>query len=54
VEVRADAQRRIYALRADGLVDVDTWITRYRSHWTAHLDALERHLTTKHAKGSER
>jgi DNA-binding transcriptional ArsR family regulator len=48
VEVRADAQRRIYALRADGLVEIDSWITRYRRHWNAHLDALEQHLATKH------
>ncbi|MET0703403.1 MAG: metalloregulator ArsR/SmtB family transcription factor [Mycobacterium sp.] len=54
VEVRADAQRRIYALRADGLVEIDTWITRYRSHWTAHLDALERHLAAKQTKRSRR
>jgi DNA-binding transcriptional ArsR family regulator len=44
VEVRADAQRRIYALRADGLVAMDDWLDRYRSLWTNHLDALERHL----------
>jgi DNA-binding transcriptional ArsR family regulator len=25
VEVRADAQRRIYALRADGLVEMNDW-----------------------------
>jgi len=44
VEVRSDAQRRIYALRADGLVPVDDWISRYRHFWNTHLDALERHL----------
>src|ERR1044071_8034317 len=44
VEVRPDAQRRIYALRADGLVEMDQWIDRYRRYWTDHLDALERHL----------
>ena len=44
VEVRADAQRRVYALRADGLVEMDRWIDRYRQYWTGHLDALERHL----------
>ncbi|NTY63656.1 metalloregulator ArsR/SmtB family transcription factor [Mycolicibacterium sphagni] len=44
VEVRPDAQRRIYALRADGLVAIDGWIERYRQFWTNHLDALERHL----------
>lgn len=46
VEVRPDAQRRIYALRADGLVAIDSWIERYRRFWTGHLDALERHLNT--------
>ena len=44
VEVRPQAQRRIYALRADGLVAIDDWIERYRRYWTGHLDALERHL----------
>ncbi|MBU8813293.1 MULTISPECIES: ArsR/SmtB family transcription factor [Mycolicibacterium] len=47
VEVRADAQRRIYALRADGLVEIDDWIERYRRFWTDHLDALERHLAKR-------
>lgn len=46
VEVRPDAQRRIYALRADGLVAIDSWIERYRQFWAGHLDALERHLNT--------
>lgn len=50
VEVRADAQRRIYALRADGLVVIDSWIDRYRRYWTTHLDALERHLNTKETR----
>lgn len=49
VEVRPDAQRRIYALRADGLVAIDSWIERYRQFWTGHLDALERHLNTTKA-----
>lgn len=44
VEVRPEAQRRIYALRADGLVEIDLWIDRYRSYWSRHLDDLERHL----------
>src|ERR1700754_1933338 len=48
VEVRADAQRRIYALRADGLVQIDEWVGRYRRYWAGHLDALERHLRRKH------
>lgn len=47
VEVRPVAQRRIYALRADGLLAIDEWIDRYRRYWTDHLDALERHLERK-------
>jgi DNA-binding transcriptional ArsR family regulator len=46
VEVRADAQRRIYALRADGLVELDEWISHYRHFWTNHLDALAQHLNS--------
>lgn len=44
VEVRAEAQRRIYAIRPAALREVDDWIGRYRPLWAAHLDALERHL----------
>jgi hypothetical protein len=44
VVVRPAAQRRIYALRANGLIPIDEWIDRYRRYWAAHLDALARHL----------
>src|SRR3954453_2218711 len=44
VEVRADAQRRIYALRADGPVELDHWIDSFRRFWSGHLDAMEQHL----------
>lgn len=47
VEVRPDGQRRIYALRAEGLVEIDAWISRYRRYWPSHLDALEKHLARK-------
>ncbi|MEN4473075.1 metalloregulator ArsR/SmtB family transcription factor [Mycolicibacterium cosmeticum] len=47
VEVRADAQRRVYALRADGLVQMDRWIEQYRQFWSEHLDALEAHLDAR-------
>jgi DNA-binding transcriptional ArsR family regulator len=51
VEVRPDAQRRIYGLRADGLVEIDEWIGRYRRYWSARLDELERHLQRKDEQG---
>lgn len=52
VEVRPDAQRRIYALRADGLVEIDAWLSRYRRYWSGHLDALERHLAATYHVGT--
>ena len=44
VRVRRDAQRRLYAIDGAGLAEVDAWIARTRSFWTARLDALERVL----------
>ncbi len=44
VEVRHDAQRRWYALRAEPLAEIDAWLSPYRRFWTGRLDALERHL----------
>ena len=46
VEVRAEAQRRLYRLRTEPLQAVDEWLTPYRRLWADHLDALERHLET--------
>lgn len=44
VEVRQDAQRRWYRLRAAPLAEIDAWLAPYRVLWESHLDALERHL----------
>jgi DNA-binding transcriptional ArsR family regulator len=44
VEVRTDAQRRWYGLRAEPLTEVDAWLAPYRRLWAQRLDALERHL----------
>lgn len=44
VEVRRDAQRRLYSLRAEPLMELDAWLEPYRAHWAGRLDALERHL----------
>jgi DNA-binding transcriptional ArsR family regulator len=46
VEVRVDAQRRIYRVRPEPLCAVDEWLLPYRRLWSAHLDALEQHLET--------
>ncbi|MGD9792491.1 MAG: ArsR/SmtB family transcription factor [Acidimicrobiia bacterium] len=44
VEVRRDAQRRMYRLRPEPLMDLDAWLEPYRAFWAERLDALERHL----------
>jgi DNA-binding transcriptional ArsR family regulator len=40
VEVRRDAQRRVYGLRPEPLAEVDEWLGRYRGLWQQRLDAL--------------
>ena len=44
VESTADAQRRVYRLRPEGLVEIDEWLTPFRAAWRDRLDALEQHL----------
>ncbi len=40
VEVRRQAQQRVYTLRPEPLADVDEWLGRYRALWQQRLDAL--------------
>jgi DNA-binding transcriptional ArsR family regulator len=40
VEVRQQAQRRVYSLRPEPLAEVDEWLGRYRAQWEQRLDAL--------------
>jgi DNA-binding transcriptional ArsR family regulator len=44
VEVRPDAQRRLYRLRPEPLAEVDAWLAPYRRLWTRSLDRLDQHL----------
>jgi DNA-binding transcriptional ArsR family regulator len=44
VESRVDAQRRLYRLKPEPFQEVDMWLAQFRKFWSAHLDALERHL----------
>jgi DNA-binding transcriptional ArsR family regulator len=44
VQVRTDAQRRIYALDPAGLENIDAWLKDVRKFWSGRLDALEREL----------
>ena len=40
VDARQEAQRRIYTLRPEALVEVDEWLEDYRALWQNRLDAL--------------
>jgi DNA-binding transcriptional ArsR family regulator len=44
VESTVDAQRRLYRLRPEPLQELDAWLAPFRRFWSAHVDALERHL----------
>jgi len=44
VESRVDAQRRLYRLKPEPLQELDAWLAPFRRFWSAHVDALERHL----------
>jgi DNA-binding transcriptional ArsR family regulator len=44
VESTVDAQRRLYRLKSEPLQELDAWLAQFRRFWSAHIDALERHL----------
>jgi DNA-binding transcriptional ArsR family regulator len=53
VDVRVDAQRRIYALRPAPLRELEVWLERYRQIWEGNhqrLDALLEEMKTKEKK----
>ena len=44
VESTVDAQRRLYRLKPEPFQAFDAWVAQFRRFWSAHVDALERHL----------
>lgn len=44
VDVEVDAQRRVYRLRAEPLLELEAWLAPYRRFWSHRLDLLGRHL----------
>jgi DNA-binding transcriptional ArsR family regulator len=44
VESRVDAQRRLYRIKPEPLMEIDAWLAPFRRFWSGHIDALERHL----------
>ena len=55
VESTVDAQRRLYKLRPEPLRELEMWLAQFRRFWSAHVDALERHLDRmEEARGSKK
>jgi DNA-binding transcriptional ArsR family regulator len=58
VESRIEAQRRLYRLRPEPLMELDAWLVPFRRFWSKHVDALERHLDklekARSVKGTKR
>ncbi|NNB88031.1 winged helix-turn-helix transcriptional regulator [Corallococcus exiguus] len=48
--VRVDGARRLYAVDAAPLAEVDAWLDRFRAFWTPKLDAL----ATEVARGKKK
>jgi DNA-binding transcriptional ArsR family regulator len=45
VQVRRDAQKRIYELNPQGVEELREWVDRLRRFWSTRLDALESAIT---------
>ena len=55
VEVRQEAQRRVYSIRPEPLAEIDEWLDRYRALWEQRLDALHTEIARgKHERRSTR
>ncbi len=44
VHVRQEAQRRIYELRPEPLMELDQWLSSYRNLWEERFDQLDDYL----------
>lgn len=55
VDVRSDAQRRVYSLRPQALVEVDEWLGRRLGLWEQRMDALHTEIARgRRARRSDR
>jgi DNA-binding transcriptional ArsR family regulator len=54
VQVRPEAQRRIYALDPRPLEELAQWLDRYRGFWSQRLDALDAELARSKDQGGGR
>ncbi len=44
VEARVEAQRRVYRLRPEPFMELESWLVPFRKFWEGRVGALERHL----------
>jgi DNA-binding transcriptional ArsR family regulator len=51
VEVRHDAQRRIYSLRPEPLAELDAWLAPYRALWHERMAALHDEIARGTSQG---
>ena len=54
VQVRQDAQRRIYQLSPEPLAEIDQWLTRYRALWEQRFDALHTEVARGKNEGTSK
>src|SRR5689334_17316128 len=54
VEATVDAQRRLYRLKTQPIREIDDWLAQFRRFWSAHVDALERHLDCMHPAATKK
>lgn len=54
VSMRIDANRRIYGLQTQPLLEVDDWLLPYRTRWASRLDALEEFLDNEAANDNKK
>jgi DNA-binding transcriptional ArsR family regulator len=53
VQMRPDAQRRIYSIRREAFDQLEAWVMAYRRHWDARLDRLGRQIAVRQARKTE-
>jgi DNA-binding transcriptional ArsR family regulator len=47
VQVRADGQRRLYALRPEPFLGLESWLAEFHGLWSARLDRFAGALTAR-------
>ena len=52
--VRPEGSRRLYAVSAEPLREVDAWLERFRDYWAPHLAALETELARGKSQRTKR